>query len=65
MAEVTAKLVGELRKMTSAGLMDCKKALVETDGDVEAAAEAPAPEAAAAEAPAGDAPETPAEPAKA
>jgi elongation factor Ts len=37
MAEVTAKLVGELRKMTSAGLMDCKKALVETDGDVEAA----------------------------
>ena len=37
MAEVTAKLVGQLRKMTSAGLMDCKKALTETDGDVEAA----------------------------
>ena len=37
MAEITAKLVGQLRKMTSAGLMDCKNALIETDGDVEAA----------------------------
>jgi len=37
MAEITAKLVAQLRGMTSAGLMDCKKALVETDGDVEAA----------------------------
>ena len=37
MAEVTAKMVAELRKMTSAGLMDCKKALTETDGDIEKA----------------------------
>ena len=37
MAEITAKLVAQLRGMTSAGLMDCKKALIETDGDVEAA----------------------------
>ena len=37
MAEVTAKLVAELRKLTSAGLMDCKKALTETDGDIEKA----------------------------
>ena len=37
MAEVTAKLVGQLRKMTSAGLMDCKKALVETNGNMEEA----------------------------
>ena len=33
MAEVTAKLVKELREMTGAGMMDCKKALAETDGD--------------------------------
>ncbi|MEE2948102.1 MAG: translation elongation factor Ts [Verrucomicrobiota bacterium] len=37
MAEITAKLVAQLRGITSAGLMDCKKALIETDGDVEAA----------------------------
>ena len=37
MAEITAKLVAQLRSMTSAGLMDCKKALIETNGDVEAA----------------------------
>ena len=37
MAEVTAKLVAELRKLTSAGLMDCKKALTETNGDIEKA----------------------------
>ena len=37
MAEITAKLGAQLRGMTSAGLMDCKKALIETDGDVEAA----------------------------
>ena len=37
MAEITAKLVAQLRAMTSAGMMDCKKALIETDGDVEAA----------------------------
>ena len=34
---VTAKQVKELREMTSAGMMDCKKALVESDGDIEKA----------------------------
>ena len=34
MAEIT-----KLRNLTSAGLMDCKKALAETDGDIEAAVE--------------------------
>ena len=34
---VTAQLVKELREMTGAGMMDCKKALVETDGNIEAA----------------------------
>ena len=34
---VTAALVKELREMTGAGMMDCKKALVETDGDIEKA----------------------------
>ena len=34
---VTAKQVGELRGQTGAGLMDCKKALVESDGDIEKA----------------------------
>ena len=34
---VTAKMVKELREMTGSGMMDCKKALVETDGDIEAA----------------------------
>lgn len=34
---VTAAAVKELRAITSAGMMDCKKALVETDGDMEAA----------------------------
>ena len=34
---VTAALVKELREMTGAGMMDCKKALVETDGNFEAA----------------------------
>ncbi len=37
MAEITAALVGKLREMTSAGLMECKKALTETSGDLEAA----------------------------
>ena len=37
MAEVTAKLVKELREMTGAGMMDCKKALVATEGDMEKA----------------------------
>ncbi len=37
MAEITAKLVKELRETTGAGMMDCKSALKETDGDLEAA----------------------------
>jgi len=37
MAEVSAKLVKELRDRTGAGMMDCKKALAETDGDMEKA----------------------------
>lgn len=37
MAEITAKLVNELRQRTGVGMMDCKKALVETDGDMDAA----------------------------
>ena len=36
---VTAQLVKELREMTGAGIMDCKKALVETDGDIDKAVE--------------------------
>ncbi len=36
MAEITAALVKELREKTGAGMMDCKKALAENDGDVEA-----------------------------
>ncbi len=34
---VTAQMVNELRSMTGAGMMDCKKALVETNGNMEAA----------------------------
>jgi len=37
MAQITAALVKELRDKTSAGMMDCKKALTETDGNIEAA----------------------------
>ncbi|HVU26465.1 MAG TPA: translation elongation factor Ts [Verrucomicrobiae bacterium] len=37
MAEITAGNVAKLREMTGAGLMDCKKALVETNGDLAAA----------------------------
>ncbi len=37
MAEITAVLVKELRTKSGAGMMDCKRALTETDGDVEAA----------------------------
>ncbi len=37
MAEITAALVKELRDQTGAGMMDCKKALSETGGDLEAA----------------------------
>lgn len=39
MAEISAKLVKELREKTGAGMMDCKKALKESDGDMEKAAE--------------------------
>lgn len=39
MANVDAKLVKELRDITGAGFMDCKKALVATDGNIEAAIE--------------------------
>lgn len=37
MAEVTAAMVKELRERSGAGMMDCKKALAETGGDIEAA----------------------------
>ncbi|MFD2261279.1 translation elongation factor Ts [Lacibacterium aquatile] len=37
MAEITAALVKELREKTGAGMMDCKKALTENNGDIEAA----------------------------
>lgn len=37
MAEVTAGMVKELREMTGLGMMECKKALTETDGDMNAA----------------------------
>ena len=37
MAEITAAAVKELRERTGAGMMDCKKALAETNGDMEAA----------------------------
>jgi elongation factor Ts len=37
MAEITAALVKDLRERTGAGMMDCKKALIEADGDQEAA----------------------------
>ena len=39
MAEITAKTVQELRKKTGLGMMDCKKALQETDGGIEKAIE--------------------------
>ncbi len=35
MAEISAKLVQQLRQKTGAGMMDCKKALKETEGDIE------------------------------
>ena len=38
--EITASLVKELRERTGAGMMECKKALTEHNGDVNAAAEA-------------------------
>ena len=36
---ITAELVKQLREKTGAGMMDCKKDLTETDGDMEKAAE--------------------------
>jgi elongation factor Ts len=37
MAEITAQLVKQLRERTGAGMMDCKKALIEANGDIGAA----------------------------
>jgi elongation factor Ts len=39
MAEISASLVKELRERTGAGMMECKKALIENNGDIEAAAD--------------------------
>jgi elongation factor Ts len=39
MAQITTALIKELRDKTSAGMMDCKKALTESGGDIEAAAD--------------------------
>lgn len=39
MADIPAQLVKQLREMTDAGMMDCKKALVETSGDLQKAVE--------------------------
>jgi elongation factor Ts len=39
MAEISASLVKELRERTGLGMMECKKALVEANGDIEAAAD--------------------------
>ena len=39
MAKITASMVKELREMTAAAMMDCKKALTECDGDMESAKE--------------------------
>ena len=36
---ITAKMVADLREKTGAGMMDCKKALVAANGDMEAAIE--------------------------
>ena len=37
MAEITAQMVKELRDLTGLGMMECKKALAETGGDMKAA----------------------------
>ena len=37
MAEITAEIVNKLRQKTNAGMMDCKKALTEAQGDIDAA----------------------------
>ncbi len=39
MAEVTGEMIKELREKTQAGMIDCKKALVETGGDIDKAVE--------------------------
>jgi elongation factor Ts len=39
MVEITASMVKELREKTSAGMMDCKKALVESNGNIESASD--------------------------
>ena len=39
MTAISASQVKELRDRTGAGMMDCKNALAETDGDIEAAVE--------------------------
>ena len=39
MAEISAKAVMQLRKQTGLGMMDCKKALLESDGDIDKAVE--------------------------
>jgi len=39
MADITASMVKDLREMTGAGMMDCKKALQEANGDMDAAAD--------------------------
>ena len=39
MATITTALIQELREKTSAGMMDCKNALVENNGDISAAAD--------------------------
>src|SRR6516162_5331521 len=39
MAEITAAMIKDLRERTGAGMSDCKKALTETDADMEKAAE--------------------------
>ncbi|MDP7010692.1 MAG: translation elongation factor Ts [Verrucomicrobiota bacterium] len=39
MAEITVAQIGKLRQQTGAGMMDCKKALTEADGDMEVAIE--------------------------
>lgn len=37
MAQITAAMVKQLREMTDSPMMECKKALVEADGDMDAA----------------------------
>jgi elongation factor Ts len=39
MAAISAQMVKELREKTGVGMMDCKKALAESDGDMEKAVE--------------------------